>query len=89
MTNLFAESTAALTRAMRVSGCTIGTSYETAELEPFPIVGFAADVCKRVKGCPANVPLVICPLPGYGHGNNDNVVNPAWVAFVNLFASTP
>jgi hypothetical protein len=86
-THVFPETTLAVTRAMRVNGCTIGTSYETAEFEPFSISSTNASSCKRVKGCPALFPLVICPLEIYSTRTADQpVVEPGWPAFVELFA---
>jgi poly(3-hydroxybutyrate) depolymerase len=82
----FAETTLAVTRAMGVNGCTIGTSYETAEFEPFSISSTDGSSCKMVKGCPALFPLVICPLLSVSNKTGDtNVVVPGWTAFFKLF----
>jgi hypothetical protein len=87
---VFAETMLAVTRVMGVNGCTIGTSYETAEFEPFPL-SFSSSTpdttsCKMVKGCPGLFPLVICPLPIYNTRTDDqNVLVPGWMAFLKLF----
>lgn len=86
-TTPFTESQQALERAMRVNGCTMGTTYETAAYEPFR-VGSDYTTCKRVKGCPAEFPLVICPSP-VDRGSYDYIVNPGWVAMLKLLEATP
>ncbi|HVZ72368.1 MAG TPA: hypothetical protein VHJ20_08330 [Polyangia bacterium] len=83
---VFAETTLAITRAMRVNGCTIGTSYETAEFEPFSITSSDQTSCKLVKGCPTLFPLVVCPLQVVMNTTPDlGVVVPGWPAFLKLF----
>lgn len=89
LTNAFTETTRAITRAMRVSGCTIGTSYETAEFDTFQVNSTSGPLCKRVKGCPASTPLVVCPLPGNPHASNEFIASPAWATFLELFAGAP
>jgi hypothetical protein len=87
-TNPFTETVRAIDRAITVNGCPAGTTYANAQFDLFPIGG--ESVCKRMKGCLGDVPLVVCPLPGnQSHGSNDNIVNPGWVAFLKLFTPTP
>jgi poly(3-hydroxybutyrate) depolymerase len=77
----------AIARAMSVNSCTIGTNYDNAMFEDFPIGGAQpANTCKRILGCDALYPLVVCPLPGNGHGSHDNVVNPGASTFIKLFS---
>jgi poly(3-hydroxybutyrate) depolymerase len=75
--NPFAGTKTAVARAMAVNGCTIGTDYDTASLVDYPIGGGNPDTtCQQIEGCPADQPLVVCALPGSGHGSHDSVVNP-------------
>lgn len=85
---MWAPDDAALGRAMRVNGCTTGTTYETAEYEPFAI-GTDSNSCKRVKACSAAFPLVICPLPFSGPTSNETLVAPGWPTFLELFEAAP
>jgi len=80
----------AIARAMMVDHCTIGTGYDDAKLEDFPIGGGNPDTtCKRIKGCPELTPLVVCLLPGSDHKTNDSIVNPGASTFIKLFESPP
>jgi poly(3-hydroxybutyrate) depolymerase len=81
----------AVTRAMKVNGCTLGASYDEATWEDFPIGVEATmgNICKKVKGCPELTPLVVCPLAGNGHGTNPTVANPGFSTFIKLFQSPP
>jgi hypothetical protein len=86
--NPFTGNITAINRAMRVNNCTIGTSYQTAMFDPFPIGGGQGDnVCRKMRGCPELYPLVVCPLPGSGHGSHDNVTNPGFATFIKLFSA--
>jgi len=85
-TNPFSGNKVAIARAMSVNGCTIGTSYDTTTFDNYPIGGGNADsTCKKIQGCPALFPLVVCELPGNGHGSHDNVVNPGAAVFISDF----
>ena len=56
----------------------------------FPIGGGNADtVCKKITGCPAKYPLVVCLLPGNAHQSHTSVANPAFVTFLKLFQNPP
>jgi poly(3-hydroxybutyrate) depolymerase len=89
-TNPFTGTKFAVNRAMSVNGCTIGTSYDTAQFDNYPIGGGNADTtCKLIKGCPAIYPLVVCALPGNGHGSHDNVTNPGFSTFISGFSAGP
>jgi hypothetical protein len=82
----FAETTLAVTRAMSVNGCTIGTSYDTAEFDPFSISSTDGTSCKMVKGCPALFPLVVCPLTVFSTRTPDLIVAvPGFATFFKLF----
>jgi poly(3-hydroxybutyrate) depolymerase len=82
-TQPFNGNKVAIDRAMKVNGCTIGTSYDTAQFDNYPIGGGNLDsTCKKLKGCPALYPLVVCALPGNQHGSHDSIVNPSFATFV-------
>ena len=75
----------AIARAMKVDGCTIGTGFDDAELDPFPIAGNPDGTCKRIKGCPASTPLVVCLILGNNPASHPSVANPGFSAFTELF----
>jgi poly(3-hydroxybutyrate) depolymerase len=84
-TNSFAGSQAAITRAMQVNGCP-GGNYAGATWDNFPIGGGNPDgTCQKMRGCPDLYPLVVCPLPGSGHGSHDGVANPGFSTFIKIF----
>ncbi len=85
-TRPFEGAKEAIKRAMSVNGCTVGTSYDDATLENYPIGGGNPDdTCKKIFGCPELYPLVVCPLPGNGHGSHDGVANPGLATFFSSF----
>ena len=90
-TNPFSGNIYAIDRAMAVNGCTMGNSYATAAFDPFPIPTAAGGMdnasCKKMRGCPEIYPLVVCPLPGTGHGSHDNVANYGFPVFLKLFST--
>jgi len=87
-TNPFTGNKYAIARAMMVNGCTIGNSFDNTMFEDFPIGGNnPPNTCRRIKGCPELYPLVVCPLPGNGHGSHDNVVNPGASTFIKMFSA--
>jgi len=89
-TNPFAGNKVAIARAMQVNGCTIGSNYDNAMFDDFPIGGGnPANTCKKIRGCPELYPLVVCALPGTAHGSHDNVANPGFSTFVKLFSAAP
>jgi poly(3-hydroxybutyrate) depolymerase len=78
----------AIARAMQVNGCTVGTNYDNASLEDYPIGGDNPDdLRQKIQGCPDDYPLVICALPGSGHGSHDNVANPGFATFIKSLAA--
>ena len=80
---LFAGAKVSIKQAMAVNGCTIGTDYDTAQFENYPIGGGnAANTCQKLKGCPALYPLVVCPLPGNTHARHEAVANPGFATFL-------
>jgi len=91
LTRQWSKTKIAIARAMAVNGCTLGTGYDDAQFEPFPIGHASPDTtsCKRIKGCPELSPLVVCLLPGNQHSGNENVVNPGWPTFIKLFSAPP
>jgi poly(3-hydroxybutyrate) depolymerase len=90
-TNPFAGNIVAMNRALNVDSCTpMGVTYMTAMFDPFPIGGGNPDgTCKRYRGCSPLFPLVVCPLPGNSHASHDQVVDPGWPAFLDLFNKAP
>lgn len=88
MTNSFTGNKVAIARAMAVNGCTIGNGYDNTMFDDYPIGGGqAANVCKKIKGCPELYPLVVCALPGSAHGSHDNVTNPGFSTFLKMFSA--
>jgi hypothetical protein len=78
----------AITRAMVANGCTIGTSYDTATFEDYPIGGGnAANTCKKILGCPDRYPLVMCAIPGVtpAHSVPTTLTEPGITTFLSSF----
>jgi poly(3-hydroxybutyrate) depolymerase len=76
-----------ITRAMQVNGCAV-TRYEDATFEPFQLPG-QDPWCRRIRGCPAATPLVVCLLPGIGRYSHDDVVVPGTLKFIDMFQVAP
>ena len=87
-TNSFAGNIVAIDRAMKVNKCT-KANYAAAEFEPFPVSDANDTRCKRIKDCDPKFPLVVCPLPGNGHGSHPEVVEPGFPKFMGLFNAPP
>ena len=86
----FAETEVAVARAMKVNGCTMGTGYNDATFESFPIGGVNPDAtCQKIKGCPDLFPLVVCLIPGNQHAENTLVAEPGFSTFITLFENPP
>lgn len=86
-TGPFDTSKVAIARAMARNGCTIGTDYDNTTFEDFPIGGNQPDgTCERIQGCEPLYPLVVCSIPGSGHGSHDAIVNPGASTFIKLFS---
>jgi hypothetical protein len=89
-TNPFQGTKDAIARAMKVDGCTIGTGYDDAQFDSFPIGGSNPDTtCQRIRGCPELTPLVVCPISFVGQGGHDNIVVPGFPKFASLFSTPP
>ena len=89
-TRLWNSTKLAIARAMKVDGCTIGTTYDEAKLENFPIGGDNPDnTCQRMLGCSELTPLVVCLIQGNQHGSHDKIVNPGASTFIKLFERPP
>lgn len=91
-TNNFAGNKVAIARAMTVNNCQGAKDWDAAvaanQVENFPIGGGVPDdTCKKIKGCPDLYPLVVCPLPGNGHGSHDTQANNGFSTFVKLFSA--
>jgi hypothetical protein len=86
----FANDQVAIARAMSHGTCTLGTDYDSASFENFPIGGGRPDdTCKRILGCDQLYPLVVCLLQGNPQTNDSFVVNPGFTAFIKSFESAP
>ncbi|HEY1533430.1 MAG TPA: hypothetical protein VGF76_05415, partial [Polyangiaceae bacterium] len=80
----------AIARAMHVNGCTVGTSYDDASFENFPIGGGKPDsTCKKIVGCPELYPLVVCAFVGSAQSADDDVTNPGFSKFIRLLEVAP
>jgi poly(3-hydroxybutyrate) depolymerase len=87
--NGFAGNKYAIARAMMVNGCTMGTDYDTATFDPWPVDGRPANECRKMQGCPELYPIVVCPLNGNGHGGHGETVNPSGKKFLEMFTMPP
>ena len=86
----FSETKVAISRAMHVNGCSIGTSYDDAVLENFAIGGNQPDsTCQRIVGCAEQYPLVVCELQRDAQQSNDDVTEPGFSTFIKLFSKPP
>ncbi|HEX2873549.1 MAG TPA: hypothetical protein VHP33_19960 [Polyangiaceae bacterium] len=88
--NPFENAQVPIERAMAVDHCDAGTSYDSAPSEDFPIGGGQnPGLCKRLSDCDPLYPLVVCALPNVTRSSNENIVNPGWSTFLELFESPP
>jgi hypothetical protein len=79
----------AIARAMKVNGCTIGTSFDDAVFDPFPIAADQSDdTCKMMRGCPDATPLVVCALKN-NYVSTPSVSTPGFPTFIELFEKPP
>jgi len=79
----FTGAKVAIKQAMAANGCSIGTDYDTAQLENYPIGGGNTDsTCQKIKGCPAPYPLVVCALPGNNHSRHESVAVPGFATLL-------
>jgi hypothetical protein len=79
----------AANHAFQVDGCSMGTTIDTSPVENFPIGGGNSETtCKRIVGCPAQTPLVVCMLPTSPSGLDD-IINPGFSTFLELFEKAP
>ncbi len=80
--NFAAPWSVAVNRAMEVNRCT-PAPYANAMLADFPIgASKPAVTCKRVLGCPAEYPLVVCIISDNGASGHDDTVNPSFATFI-------
>jgi poly(3-hydroxybutyrate) depolymerase len=87
--NPFTGNEFAITRAMTVNHCT-QTNFNAAIYANFPIGGGNADnVCKQIQNCPTLYPLVVCLIAGNQHAGHDNIVNPGFSTFLEMFQKAP
>jgi poly(3-hydroxybutyrate) depolymerase len=88
LTNPFQGTEDAVARAMAVNGCTIGTTYDTATLEDYPIGGGnPAETCRLIQGCPELYPLIVCEIAGNGHSAHTSIVNPSFATLLNQLSA--
>jgi hypothetical protein len=87
----FDKAKVAIARAMKVDGCTIGTGFDDAQFDDFPIGGAnnPDTTCKKIKGCPDITPLVVCPFMNRDSSVHPTVANPGFSTFLKLFESAP
>jgi hypothetical protein len=86
----FARAKVAIARAMKANGCTIGTGFDDAQFDDFPIGGGnPATTCEKIKGCPDVTPLVVCPVPSNQSSLHPTVANPGFSTFIELFETAP
>ena len=72
----------AVTRAMQVNHRT-PDAYAQATFAEFPIsANKPPATCKKVLGCPAEYPLVVCVISNNGASGNDDVMNPGAATFI-------
>jgi poly(3-hydroxybutyrate) depolymerase len=76
----------AINRALTVSGCS-GINYDTAPSSAYKIGASDSTSCKKMDGCAANYPVVVCALPGKTHDSNYEVVNPAASTLIGQLAA--
>jgi hypothetical protein len=83
----FEHVKSAIARAMVVNGCTLGTGFDDATLQDYPIGGGNPDnTCQQIAGCHELYPLVVCALPGAYHGSShEDIVNPGFATFASSF----
>ena len=87
--NPFSGNVVAINRAIHVNGCT-GGDWGTTPTVDFPIGGGKPDsTCKKLSGCPAQYPLVVCLIDGSDHASHDDTVNPGFSTFLKLFSNPP
>ena len=51
--------------------------------------GQAPGVCKKIVGCPAEDPMVVCPLSPLDLKTPAPIANPGFATFLKLFAAAP
>jgi poly(3-hydroxybutyrate) depolymerase len=79
----------AIARAMQVNGCTLGTGYDDAQFDIFPVADNPDGTCKMIKGCPTITPLVVCLIFGNNHASHPTIANPGFAKFTELFLMPP
>jgi polyhydroxybutyrate depolymerase len=82
------QSVVAINRALLVNDCQpTGETYSTGMTDPYPIGGGLADTtCKKIQGCPALFPVVVCAINNTAHASNPDVVGAAWPTFLQALA---
>jgi hypothetical protein len=88
-TTPFGATVFAVNRALATTACGSATTYETAELDPFPLGTNFETSCKKVKGCSTLYPIVVCALPGERNYGNEDLQNVGFSAFLKLFETAP
>ncbi len=85
----FSGTVIAINRAIAVNGCT-GGDYAVTPMANYPVGGANSDsTCKRITGCPALYPLVVCALVSNQHSSNSTTANPGFSTFLKAFETTP
>jgi poly(3-hydroxybutyrate) depolymerase len=86
--NPFVNNEFAISRALVVNGCTMGTTFDAVfpNAVNYPIGNGRPDnVCKLIQGCPTIYPLVVCLINGNGHNSHPDTTNPGFSKFITQF----
>jgi poly(3-hydroxybutyrate) depolymerase len=86
--NAFVNNEFAISRALVVNGCTMGTTFDAVfpNAVNYPIGNMRPDnVCKLIQGCPTIYPLVVCLITGNGHNSHPDTTNPGFSKFITQF----
>jgi poly(3-hydroxybutyrate) depolymerase len=86
--NAFVNNEFAISRALVVNGCTMGTTFDAVfpNAVNYPIGNGRPDnVCKLIQGCPTIYPLVVCLINGNGHNSHPDTTNPGFSKFITQF----
>ncbi len=84
--NPFAGNVVAINRAIRVNKCT-GGDWGTTPTTNWTVG--TDNTCKQITGCPTLYPLIVCLITGNQHAGHDNLANPAFAQYLQLFQKAP
>ena len=76
----------AISRALVANHCE-ASSFDQAAFEDFPLGrGLAAKTCQKIVGCPSELPLIVCMIPGPQKSTRDDIANPAFAKLIQSLA---